>query len=118
MWFAAKLLFEDKIIGPASRHAAHDPLQHESIRLIHAEAKAGAMLKARRLGQGFKLEYLNSDGESVKWRFIEVLDLQKLHADEIHDGTEVYYDLRLKSGRPLLNGKELRDFVCRLAKSD
>ena len=113
MWFAAKLLFETQIVANQRQSSEpYDPLQEESIRLIQASDKPEAMDKARRAAQSHEHEFNNLHGERLKWRFVELLDLQSLDDNEPGDGTEVYYDFKWKSGRPFFSQEDL-EFVSR-----
>src|SRR5436309_680118 len=86
-WFAACLLMESLVdSGPPK-----EKLFEEKIVLVRASTDADAAEKAERFGRDAEQEYLNADGETVKWVFRELLDLKELFDEAVGDGTEVYY---------------------------
>jgi hypothetical protein len=85
MWFGAKLLFESTI-----PHEDGRILQEESIRLIEANDELEAKSKANMLGKSEQHEYENADGETVRWRFVFVLEIQDLCEKSLFDGMEVF----------------------------
>ncbi len=85
MWFAAKLLFESSVRDDDGR-----VFQEESIRLIQAEDEAQANSKANILGPSEEHEYLNEQGEIVRWQFVCVLEIQDLSEESVFDGMEVF----------------------------
>ena len=98
MWFSARVLFESQV-GPRGDSA----LQEESFRLIQARDELEAKAKAMRLGETEQHEYTNDAGETVKWRFVEVLEIQDLCEQEIYDGMEVFSLMKWKA-----DGREKR----------
>ena len=86
-WFAARLLFE------STSAADQTPLLYEEriIVLQGAATAKDAEKKARKLGSSSEVEYESVSGESVSWKFKEVLDLVELDEAEIRDGSEVYH---------------------------
>lgn len=86
-WFAARLLFEAWVEGDEN-----PSLFEERIVLVHAEAGVEiAARKAEKLGKAAIEEYANEDGETVSWRFKELLDLVQVNEANIGEGTEVYH---------------------------
>ncbi len=86
-WFAACLLMESLVdSGPPK-----EKLFEEKVVLVRASSEAEAAKKAERFGRDEDHEYLNADGETVRWVFQELLDLKELFDEAIGDGTEVYY---------------------------
>jgi hypothetical protein len=92
MWFAAKLLFESSVPDDGR------VLQEESIRLIQAADEAQAQSKACLLGPSEEHEYLNEHGETVRWRFVSVLEVQDLCEENVCDGMEVFSTLKWRIG--------------------
>ena len=85
-WFAVKLLFRSTI----DAQEIDAPLCEESIRIVRASNEVEALNRARSLGQEEEHEYENEAGETVRWRFEEVLEVQDLCESELHDGMEVF----------------------------
>jgi hypothetical protein len=92
MWFAAKLLFESTV-----QHDDGRVLQEESIRLLQADDKSQAHSKATDIGNSEKHQYANSQGETVSWRFVSILEVQDLCEDNIFDGMEVFSTLKWRT---------------------
>ena len=65
-------------------------LKEESIRLIDATCAEEAMSKAIAVGEAAQHEYENDAGQTVKWQFINVAEVQDLCESEVYDGMEVY----------------------------
>ena len=85
-WFAARLLYEACIEdeGPS--------LFEERIVVLRSNnGVEAAEKKAQKLGKAASDEYQNGAGESVAWRFKEVLEVVQLNQSSIEDGTEVYH---------------------------
>jgi hypothetical protein len=89
MWFAAKLLFESSVREDDGR-----VLQEESVRLIQADDEAQAHSKATNLGPSEEHEYSNEQGETVRWQFVSVLEVQDLCENYVFDGMEVFSTLK------------------------
>ena len=85
MWYGVKLLFESSI-----PHEDHRILQEESIRLIEANDESEARSKANILGTSEQHEYENPYGETVRWRFVSILEIQDLCEATVFDGMEVF----------------------------
>ncbi len=85
MWYAAKLLFESSVPDEHGRL-----LQEESIRLIEANDETEANAKAIALGNSEQHEYANPYGQTVRWRFVSVLEIQDLCEASLFDGMEVF----------------------------
>ena len=85
MWYSARLVFETN-----SHEDSKEVLREDSIRLINASSIDEAISKANVLGTIEQTEYYNNQNEIVRWRFVQVLDVQDLCEAEISDGMEVY----------------------------
>lgn len=113
MWFSARMLFECELRGregravalgsvvmnPASTcpvaegtvvDAPARPLQEERIMLFEAADKVKATEKATILAKTKQVGYSNAEGDFVKWRFIEVSDVQDVRGTVLYDGIDVY----------------------------
>jgi hypothetical protein len=85
-WYSAKLVFESEIDG----NPKSDGLWEESIRILTAADEDEARANAAGIGKGAEHSYLNERGETVYWRFREVLEVQDLCVTELTQGTEVF----------------------------
>lgn len=89
-WYSARLLIEMTIDGLNPPK----PLFEESVIIFKMPDNATTSAIRKRVGQlGKKAShhYKNEDGEVVRWTFQEVLEVQQIMAEELTDGTEVYY---------------------------
>ena len=89
MWFAARILFESSV-----KESDERVLQEESIRLIQAENEAQAHAKAAALGLLEEHQYPNEQGETVNWKYVEILEIQDLCEANVFDGMEVFSRLK------------------------
>lgn len=95
-WYAIKTLYECIISGEPDPEMMNEnsPDNHkmfeESILLVKAPsidlAKAFGEQEARKQQH----DYLNTYGEKVEWKFVELIDCVWLSAPKIQIGTEVY----------------------------
>jgi hypothetical protein len=83
-WFSAKLLFEAEV------ECSSDPLCEESIRLVEANDDDDAQRRAAEIGAQAEHEYLNEEGQIVRWRFRGILEVQNLCETKIMHGMEVF----------------------------
>jgi integrase len=89
-WYSARLLIERTIETPK----ASKPLFEESVIIFKMgnDATPGAVRKrVNQLGRKASHRYKNPYGETVRWTFREVLEVQEIMGEELADGTEVYY---------------------------
>ena len=82
-WYLAKIVFRI-VCGDGDHVAQFD----EQLRLVRAENKEDAFLKAQTLGKKEQETFLNRKEQLVQWQFINVSELYKL--SELIDGAEVY----------------------------
>jgi hypothetical protein len=47
--------------------------------------------RASQLGRKASHRYKNSYGETVRWTFRELLEIQEIMGEELKDGTEIYF---------------------------
>ena len=88
--FAAKLLFQFRVdVGgdPGKRR-----LCEERIINFSARSSREALHKAKRRGKKGEHSYKNSDGNTVSFEFIGIMDLMSLGVEAEAD--EVWYDIR------------------------
>jgi hypothetical protein len=82
-WYIAKLVFNISAEG-----GDHKPQFDEQLRLINADSKEEAFLKARTIGISEEDSFMNDKMKRVNWEFINVAELLPLK--NIEDGIEVY----------------------------
>src|SRR5258708_34569840 len=82
-WYLSKLVFQITC-GDGDHTAQFD----EQLRLISATSKEEAFLKAMQIGKEEEETFYNLRQQLVRWQFINVCEVYKLH--ELIDGTEVY----------------------------
>ncbi len=82
-WYLAKIVF--RIVCGDGNHAAQFD---EQLRLISADDKEEAFLKAQLLGNRGEEMFFNNNHKMVHWQFVNVSDLYKL--SELIDGAELY----------------------------
>jgi len=87
--YAAKLLFQFRVVvdGDSGKRRTCE----ERIILIDAESARHALRTAKQRGKKGQFNYKNSDGNSVHFEFIGVMDLMELGI-ECAEG-EVWYDI-------------------------
>lgn len=68
-----------------------DRLVHINTHLIAARSAQTAYEKAVALGGSYEAEYLNTDGEIVRCRFVGLRNLFGIY-DELEDGAELIYE--------------------------
>ena len=87
-WYSARLLIERTVEG--SRPVK--PLFEESVIVFQASDHREASRKAKQLGRKASHHFKNVYGETVRWTFREVLEVQEIMSDKgLVDGTEVYF---------------------------
>jgi hypothetical protein len=89
-WYSARLLIERTVDTPE----LPKPLFEESVIIFKmAENETAGAIKKRvnQLGRKSSHRYKNQYGETVRWTFREVLEVQEIAGEELVDGTEVYY---------------------------
>jgi hypothetical protein len=82
-WYLAKIVFRI-VCGDGNHTAQFD----EQLRLISADKKEEAFLKAQLLGSRGEDKFFNNNRQVVHWQFINVSELYKL--SELIDGAELY----------------------------
>jgi hypothetical protein len=86
-WYSARLLIERTI----DRGKPPKPLFEESVIIFQAAGRRAASKRAKQLGRKASHHFKNFLGETVRWVFREVLEVQEIMGDELTDGTEVYF---------------------------
>lgn len=82
-WYLAKIVF--RIVCGDGNHAAQFD---EQLRLVRAEKKEEAFLKAQLLGSREEETFFNHNRQMVHWQFINVSELYRM--SELIDGAELY----------------------------
>jgi hypothetical protein len=80
-WYITKIVFN---IAAENNVNQFD----EQLRLISAENKEEAFLKARTIGLREEDIFYNNDLKEVKWEFVNVAEI--IHISTLEDGTEIY----------------------------
>ncbi|MBP2476391.1 hypothetical protein JOF53_005263 [Crossiella equi] len=89
-----------------------DPLHEESFVLLTADSEEQARVKALAHGRAAEHEYRDADGELVRWRLTDLVDVGLAPDQEPGDGAQVYsrhfrdYSA-YRRFEPLLDGKPL-----------
>jgi len=95
-WYITKIVFN--ISAEQSAKAQFD----EQLRLVAAESKEEAFLKARMIGLHEEDTFYNDNMKKVKWEFINVSEVICLKS--LEDGTEVYSRIHeMEEGAPYIN---------------
>lgn len=82
-WYLAKLVYQI-ICGEGH----HTPQFDEQLRLIEADDSLHAFFKAQQVGDKEQDYFLNNNQLPVRWKFVEVCELQPLKNPS--DGAELY----------------------------
>ncbi|WP_437778350.1 DUF4288 domain-containing protein [Sorangium sp. So ce1097] len=85
-WYSVCMLFEAEV----DDQSLEEPLREESIRLVKAADIGAARMAAESLGAELEHAYSGPDGETVRWVFRGIVELQDLCESEIVSGTEVF----------------------------
>jgi hypothetical protein len=86
-WFTARCHFKSEV-GSAQKYGTQ--LWEEQFFLVRAMSKKHAERKAKQLARRKQHSYKNFAGETVSWKFAEVIDVYEMIASRFGDGTEVY----------------------------
>lgn len=82
-WYVANLVVECRV----GREPAE--LWDQQIVVLRAKDSIRAHTQAKELGKSQKTSYKNIAGETVRWKFLGVGDLQELGSKTIRSGTEI-----------------------------
>jgi hypothetical protein len=63
--------------------------QDECVHIFRADGWDGALRRAIELGRSHERDYVNADGDRVRWRLDRVMTLDMLRAEQL-DGAEVF----------------------------
>ncbi len=80
-WYITKIVF-----NIAADHSSHQ--FDEQLRLVTAESKEEAFLKARTIGLREEDTFYNDKMKEVKWEFVNVSEIIPIR--NLEDGTELY----------------------------
>lgn len=80
-WYITKIVFNISAENSANQF-------DEQLRLVSAESKEEAFLKARAIGLREEDIFYNDRMKEVKWEFVNVSEIIPLH--KLEDGTELY----------------------------
>jgi Domain of unknown function (DUF4288) len=82
-WYSARIRLVCLIEGEGAT------IYQDSVVVMRAADFREAFQRALEVGRGREEEYLNADGELVRWRLKAVFSLDVIQADQL-DGAEVY----------------------------
>jgi hypothetical protein len=85
-WFGVRLVVECQV----GRDVPAKRTYEDRLIVVRAASDAEACRRAERLTRAAVERYRNVVGESVTWRFKEVIDSYPILDDELADGTEIY----------------------------
>ncbi len=98
-WYITKIVFNISSEGSASQSKTQFD---EQLRLITAESKEEAFLKARTIGLYEEDAFYNDKMKKVKWEFVNVSEV--LPIKKIEDGMEVYSHIHeIEEARSYIN---------------
>jgi hypothetical protein len=83
-WYVARLIVECEVIGGTA-----ESLVEEQWKLIEASDSEVAYRTALQLGADENHSYENSEGQTVRWSFKGLSDLEEILAETIGSGTEI-----------------------------
>jgi len=89
-WYAARLIFVSESAGRTGPDALFDA----SIRVCRASSEEEASARLLEYGRESEHDYLNDSGETVRWKFLGLEDVQNLAVETIEDGCEVFSQLQ------------------------
>lgn len=106
-WYITKIVFN--ISAEQSAKAQFD----EQLRLVAAESKEEAFLKARMIGLHEEDTFYNDNMKKVKWEFINVSEVVPLK--NLEDGAEVYSRIHeMEEGTSYINFVHQKAIALRL----
>lgn len=85
-WFVACLVYRSFV----GNEVQEDFSVELSLRALRAESEEAAREKALFLGREEEVSYKNYLGETVRWKFVSVLDIQELPSDKLTEGEELW----------------------------
>jgi hypothetical protein len=80
-WYITKIVFNINAEQNANQF-------DEQLRLVNAESKEEAFLKARTIGLREEDTFYNDNMREVKWEFVNVSEI--IQVNKLEDGTELY----------------------------
>jgi len=89
-WYIAELIVECRV------GRARPTLWDQQLMVLRARSATAAYVAAMKLGRKQNHAYPNVTGDTVRWRFKGLGDLQELLATNVRSGTEVYSRLYRK----------------------
>lgn len=89
-WYSVRILYE-RLIEEDTTMVERDAFFEERVFMLSAEPEEDVLERTQALAREKELTFDNVEGNRVDWRLHEILEIQELDADNIGDGTEVYY---------------------------
>lgn len=87
-WYAAIVVHRITVISRPEQGRTEDDYSGSLI-LVRATSEGEAKVEAQRLAAKEEDEYKNSEGESVRWQFVDVFDV-RLVGHRLRNGDEIY----------------------------
>jgi hypothetical protein len=85
-WYSARLLYREEI-----EHSPTGVFEEKIIVFTAVDDTDLITPKLDTLAKAREVEFQNQFGETVSWTFQEVLEIQDISAEEVGDGTEVFF---------------------------
>jgi hypothetical protein len=86
-WYTAKCLFRCVVQGKRP----DDLLRECTYFLVRAKDNRDALKRAAAIAKSKQHSYVNQYGGKVEWIFERVLNVKEILAQELDEGTEIYY---------------------------
>ena len=78
------------LMASSSDAAHYEPLYEECFTLVEADTLDQAREKALVLARERETQYKNEAGETIRWSFLQLIDVSPVLADRLEDGAEIY----------------------------
>ena len=88
-WYSGRLLYES--LHGEEDEPPEEALFEEIVVVFRCEEEDDIVSKLTALAKTHEQEYVAAAGNTVRWVFREILEIQDISAYAIEDGTEVYF---------------------------
>ncbi len=89
-WYIAGILLRFEVVNEQKTNLESRCIAWENQHLVKAKNPEQAYKKALKIGQESESEYVNTDGENVKWIFEGLTTLVPVY-EELEDGAEIIW---------------------------
>ena len=93
-WFVAEAIFVSDI---ADSKEQYDPLIEDCLFLVNAASDEEAKHKAEAVALTKQDAYENSSGETVRWKFVNIVRVREVLDEQLREGTEVWCTIQRRS---------------------